>query len=71
MRLDRTLAFLSQVPPAGRNHFLMAHGGIFWEATGFAIQEAHAVVLDPKNLRVIVARIGPAEWGPLALAAAR
>lgn len=64
----RTVAFLSQRPAAGRNHFMMAHGGIFWEATGFSVQEAHAVVLDPTNLKVIVARVSPAEWGPIALA---
>jgi hypothetical protein len=63
----RTLAFLSQRPAAGRNHFMMAHGGIFWEATGFSVQEAHAVVLDPNNLRVIVARVTPDEWGSIAL----
>ena len=63
----RTLAFLSQRPAAGRNHFMMAHGGIFWEATGFSIQEAHAVVLDPGNLKVIVARVSPDEWGSVAL----
>jgi hypothetical protein len=63
----RTLAFLSQRPAAGRNHFMMAHGGIFWEATGFSVQEAHAVVLDPSNLRVIVARVSPDEWGSIAL----
>ncbi len=66
----RTVAFLSQRPAAGRNHFMMAHGGIFWEATGFSIQEAHAVVLDPSNLKVIVARVAPSEWGALALALA-
>ena len=64
----RTLAFLSQRPAAGRNLFMMAHGGIFWEATGFSIQEAHAVMLDPSNLRVIVARISPDELGAIALA---
>ena len=64
----RTLAFLSQRPAPGKNIFMMAHGGIFWEATGFSIQEAHAVVLDPKNLHVIVARIGPQEWGAVAQA---
>lgn len=63
----RTLAFLSQRPAPGRNHFMMAHGGIFWEATGFSVQEAHAVVLDPNNLGVIVARITPDEWGSIAL----
>jgi hypothetical protein len=63
----RTLAFLSQRPAAGRNHFMMAHGGIFWEATGFSIQEAHAVVLDPANLKIIVARVTPEEWGSIAL----
>jgi Histidine phosphatase superfamily (branch 1) len=62
----RTVAFLSQRPAPGRNHFMMAHGGIFWEATGFSVQEAHAVVLDPTNLRVIVARITPEEWGSIA-----
>lgn len=63
----RTVAFLSQRPAAGRNHFMMAHGGIFWEATGFVVQEAHAVVLDPTNLGLLVARITPAEWGSIAL----
>jgi hypothetical protein len=63
----RTLAFLAMRPAAGRNHFMMAHGGIFWEATGFSIQEAHAVVLDPGNLGVIVARVSPQEWGSIAL----
>ena len=62
----RTIAFLSQRPAAGRNHFMMAHGGIFWEATGFSVQEAHAVVLDPTNLRIIVARVTPEEWGSIA-----
>jgi hypothetical protein len=62
----RTLSFFSMRPAAGKNHFMMAHGGIFWEATGFAIQEGHAVVLDPNNLKVIVARIAPAEWGSIA-----
>jgi hypothetical protein len=64
----RTIAFLSQRPVAGRNHFMMAHGGIFWEATGFSIQEAHTVVLDPSNLKVIVARVSPEGWGSIALA---
>jgi len=63
----RTLAFLSMRPAAGRNHFMMAHGGILWEATGFSVQEAHAVVLDPGDLRVIVARVAPEEWGSIAL----
>jgi phosphohistidine phosphatase SixA len=63
----RTVAFLTQRPAAGRNLFMMAHGGIFWEATGFSIQEAHAVVLDPGNLNVIVARVAPDEWGSIAL----
>ena len=55
-------------PAPGKNIFMMAHGGIFWEATGFSIQEAHAVVLDPANLKVIMARIGPQEWGTVAQA---
>jgi phosphohistidine phosphatase SixA len=63
----RTVAFLTQRPAAGRNHFMMAHGGIFWEATSFSVQEAHAVVLDPTNLQVIVARVTPEEWGSIAL----
>jgi Histidine phosphatase superfamily (branch 1) len=67
----RTLAFFSMRPAAGRNHFMMAHGGIFWEATGFSVQEGHAVVLDPANLKVIVARVGPAEWGSVAQMRAR
>jgi phosphohistidine phosphatase SixA len=58
----RTIAFLSQVPAPGKNTFMMAHGGIFWEATGYVIQEEHAVVLDPKDLSVLVARISPEEW---------
>jgi hypothetical protein len=58
----RTIAFLSQVPAAGKNHYMMAHGGIFWEATGFVIQEEHAVLLDPKDLKVLVARIAPDQW---------
>lgn len=62
----RTLSFFATRPAAGKNLFMMAHGGIFWEATGFSIQEAHAVVLDPTNLKVIVARIGPEEWGGVA-----
>ncbi len=64
----RTIAFLTQRPATGRNHFMMAHGGIFWEATGFSVQEAHAVVLDPTNLRIIVARVTPDEWGSIAWA---
>jgi hypothetical protein len=58
----RTISFLSPVPAAGKNHNMMAHGGIFLEATGFVIQEEHAVVLDPKNLKVLVARIAPDQW---------
>jgi hypothetical protein len=64
----RTLSFFSMRPAAGKNHFMMAHGGIFWEATGFSIQEGHAVVLDPTNLQVIVARIAPEQWGSIAQA---
>ncbi len=62
----RTIAFFSQRPAPGKNHYMMAHGGIFWEATGFVVQEGHAVVLDPNNLKVIMARIGPQEWGSVA-----
>ena len=58
----RTLAFFAEQPAAGKNHFMMAHGGIFWEATGFVIQEAHAVLMDPTNLAVLVARIAPNDW---------
>ena len=61
----RTQSFFALRPAAGKNHFMMAHGGIFWEATGFAIQEGHAVVLDPRDPKVIVARIGPQEWGAI------
>ena len=64
----RVQAFLAQRPAAGKNHFMMAHGGIFWLSTGFAIQEGHTVVLDPANPKVIVARIGPNEWGAVAQA---
>ena len=64
----RVQTFLAQRPAAGKNHFMMAHGGIFWLATGFAIQEGHAVVLDPTNPKVIVARVGPQEWGAVAQA---
>ena len=67
----RTLSFFSMRPAAGKNHFMMAHGGIFWEATGFSIQEGHAVVLDPSNLKVIVARIAPEQWGSIAQARVR
>jgi hypothetical protein len=67
----RTLSFFSMRPAAGKNHFMMAHGGIFWEATGFSIQEGHAVVLDPTNLKVIVARIAPDQWGGVAQARVR
>lgn len=63
---ERTRRVFSQQPAAGKNNFYMAHGGIFWEATGFTIQEAHCVVLDPRHLGVIVARIAPAQWGPVA-----
>jgi phosphohistidine phosphatase SixA len=58
----RTLAFFAEKPKAGKNHFMMAHGGLFWEATGFVIQEAHTVVLDPSNLKTLVARIAPNDW---------
>lgn len=58
----RTLAFFAEKPAAGKNHFMMAHGGLFWEATGFVIQEAHTVVLDPNNLKTLVARIAPNDW---------
>ncbi len=64
----RTLAFFSQRPAPGKNTYMMAHGGIFWEATGFVIQEGNAVVLDPNNLKVIMTRIGPQEWGSIAQA---
>ena len=63
----RTLAFLSQAPAPGKNIYMMALGGIFWEATGFTVREGHAVVLDPKNLKVIVARIAPEEWADLVM----
>lgn len=65
----RTLAFFAEKPAAGKNHFMMAHGGIFWEATGFVIQEAHTVVLDPDNLKTLVARIAPNDWPAIADAA--
>ena len=68
---SRTQAFLATRPANGQNLLMMAHGGIFWEATGFTVQEAHAVVLDPTNLKVIVARVGPYEWGAIAQAAAK
>ena len=67
----RTIAFFSQIPAPGKNHFMMAHGGIFWEATGFVIQEAHAVVMNPRNLKSLVARIAPDEWGDIARAMTR
>ena len=62
----RVQDFFKQRPAPGKNHFMMAHGGIFWLATTFQIQEGHAVVLDPTNPQVIVARIGPYEWGTVA-----
>ena len=64
----RTVAFFGSRPARGKNIFMMAHGGIFWEATTFTVQEANAVVLDPTNLKVVVARIGPHEWGAIAQA---
>ncbi len=64
----RTVAFFGSRPAPGKNILMMAHGGIFWEATTFTVQEAHAVVLDPMNLKVIVARVGPQEWGAIAQA---
>ena len=65
----RTLAFFAEKPAPGKNHFMMAHGGLFWEATGFVIQEAHTVVLDPNNLKTLVARIAPNDWPLIADAA--
>lgn len=64
----RTIAFFSQRPAPGKNIYMMARGGIFWEATGFLVQQGHAVVLDPNNLKVIMARIAPQEWGSIAQA---
>lgn len=64
----RTVAFFGSRPAPGKNLLMVAHGGIFWEATTFTVQEANAVVLDPTNLKVIVARIGPHEWGAIAQA---
>ncbi len=61
----RTLAFFAEKPAPGKNHFMMAHGGIFWEATGFVIQEAHTVVLDPNDLKILVARIAPNDWAAI------
>ena len=61
----RTLAFFAEKPAPGKNNFMMAHGGIFWEATGFVIQEAHAVVMDPNDLSVLVARIAPNDWAAI------
>ena len=60
---DRTRRVFNQQPGAGKNSFYTAHGGIFWEATGFTIQKGHTVVLDPSNLGVIVARIAPVQSG--------
>ena len=65
----RTLSFFAEKPAPGKNHFMMAHGGIFWEATGFVIQEAHTVILDPDNLKILVARIAPNDWPLIADAA--
>lgn len=62
----RTIAFMSQKPAPGKNRYMMAHGGVYWEATGFVIQEGHAVVMDPGNLGIIVARIAPHEWAVIA-----
>ena len=64
----RTIAFFSQRPAPGKNIYMMARGGIFGEATGFLVQQGHAVVLDPNNLKVIMARIAPQEWGSIAQA---
>ena len=62
----RTLAFFAEKPTPGKNNFMMAHGGLFWEATGYVIQEAHTVVLDPDNLKTLVARIAPNDWPAIA-----
>jgi phosphohistidine phosphatase SixA len=62
----RTLAFFAEKPGTGKNNFMMAHGGIFWEATGFVIQEAHSVLLDPNDLTKLVARIAPNDWPAIA-----
>ncbi|MEO7253435.1 MAG: hypothetical protein ABIZ64_04240 [Casimicrobium sp.] len=67
----RTLVFFAEKPAPGKNHFMMPHGGLFWEATGFVIQEAHTVVLDPDNLKTLVARIAPNDWPAIADAALR
>lgn len=64
----RVQAFFAQHPAQGKNHFMMAHGGIYWLATGNTVQEAHTVLMDPSDIRRIVARIGPAEWGVVAQA---
>jgi hypothetical protein len=58
----RSIPFLSQVLAARKNYYMMAHGGIFLEAKGFVTQEEHAVVLDPRDLGVLVARIAPELW---------
>ena len=67
----RTLAFFAEKPAPGKNYFMMAYGGIFWEATGFVVQEARTVVLDPDSPKTLVARIAPNDWVAIADAARR
>lgn len=60
-------ALFRKRPAAGKNTLIAAHGMTLRSVTGFAIEEGHAVVLDPGNLKVVVARIAPGEWAAVAL----
>lgn len=65
-RIAGVLALLATRPPAGTNHMLFAHQGIFFEATGLTVQEGWTVVLVPGNYRRVIARIAPEDWARLA-----
>ncbi len=65
-RIAGVRALLATRPPAGMNHMLFTHQGIFFEATGLTVQEGWAVVLIPGNYRRVIARIAPEDWARLA-----
>ena len=58
----------TQRPAPGKNTLIVAHGMTLRGLTGFALGEAHALVLEPGNFKTIVARISPHEWAGVALA---
>lgn len=65
-RIAAVRALLSEAPPPGSNTLLVAHQGIFYEATRLTVQEGWAVVLEPGVFTRIVARIAPADWARMA-----